>query len=559
MVKSKFAGLLRGLLRHMDGAGAEAAASPRPVTSAAPRATAAPANHVATPATPPLFSSPANANEISLPLVPVIAGLSADLRSKLMPVPLADLTINLPVETVTTQLPFGAVKISFGELRQMAPGVFVNSGGELDHKPVTLPLNEILPRLNPALLARRSGPKVEVAEDINGPFGNRAANVTFTAQPLKPVAPPTPPPPVPRLDYPPISVASPAPVAPIAFTPPINFSRPAAPAAPTPALPPTRPVSSPIAPMAMAPVAPVTPPPAPKPMISAAPVPAPAPVAPRPAPAQPTIFAALWDLAEIWPEELRNEISHSALANVSVPLAGGWVEAGLKRGRLTMPWKQLRTLAKPSSAPSPNDDVELDLPLKVIAPLFFAAQKNVASARKTVKVSADIPNLFFGFPQAAPETPAVAPLAAEKKSGESNFYVWGDEGETPKMAAPQTDFASRQTPPKEVVARAVQLPAVAGAVVTLPDGLRVASEVPAEFNADTFAAFIPQMFERMNQSAKELRMGALNNVSFTVGNVPWRIYRVNSVYFAAFGRAGESLPAAELARLAGELDRKKNQ
>jgi len=39
--------------------------------------------------------------------------------------------------------------------------------------------------------------------------------------------------------------------------------------------------------------------------------------------------------------------------------------------------------------------------------------------------------------------------------------------------------------------------------------------------------------------------------------VPWKIYRVNSVYFAAFGRAGEALPTAQLALLAAELDRKK--
>ena len=52
-------------------------------------------------------------------------------------------------------------------------------------------------------------------------------------------------------------------------------------------------------------------------------------------------------------------------------------------------------------------------------------------------------------------------------------------------------------------------------------------------------------------------MGVLNNIAFTVGNVPWKIFRVNSVYFAAFGRAGMSLPTSELARLAAELDRKK--
>jgi hypothetical protein len=52
-------------------------------------------------------------------------------------------------------------------------------------------------------------------------------------------------------------------------------------------------------------------------------------------------------------------------------------------------------------------------------------------------------------------------------------------------------------------------------------------------------------------------MGVLNNLNFTVGNVPWKIFRVNAVYFAAFGRAGEQLPSAQLAHLAAELDHKK--
>jgi len=76
-------------------------------------------------------------------------------------------------------------------------------------------------------------------------------------------------------------------------------------------------------------------------------------------------------------------------------------------------------------------------------------------------------------------------------------------------------------------------------------------------NADTMAAFLPQIFDRVAQSTRELRMGALNNLRFTVGNVPWHIFRVNAVYFAAFGRAGESLPTVQLTSLAGELDRKK--
>jgi len=61
----------------------------------------------------------------------------------------------------------------------------------------------------------------------------------------------------------------------------------------------------------------------------------------------------------------------------------------------------------------------------------------------------------------------------------------------------------------------------------------------------------------VNQCCRELRMGDMNNLSFTVGNVPWKIFRVNAVYFAAFGRANETLPSVQLAALAVELDRKK--
>jgi len=103
----------------------------------------------------------------------------------------------------------------------------------------------------------------------------------------------------------------------------------------------------------------------------------------------------------------------------------------------------------------------------------------------------------------------------------------------------------------------MKLPGIAGAIVALPDGLKVAYQLPSELNADTVAAFLPQLFSRMSQCSRELRMGELNNLNFTIGNTPWKIFRVNSVYFAAFGREGAPLPTAQLATLAGELDRKK--
>ena len=149
-VKTKFAGLLRGLLRRLDED--EAPATP---TVCVPTSTALPTG--ATPATvavPPPAPGPAslpavaalpvaadNPDELQLPLQPILAALTMDLRAKIMQTPPPDTIISIPLEKIMTQLAFGSVKINFGELRQATPGVFVNSGGELDHKPVTLPLN----------------------------------------------------------------------------------------------------------------------------------------------------------------------------------------------------------------------------------------------------------------------------------------------------------------------------------------------------------------------------------------------------------------------------------
>lgn len=147
---------------------------------------------------------------------------------------------------------------------------------------------------------------------------------------------------------------------------------------------------------------------------------------------------------------------------------------------------------------------------------------------------------------------------------DTNFYLWSDASETTRLhleslkktGAKGTEFAKRYSSPNEIVERAIQMPGVAGALVALPDGLMVASRIPAEFNGDTLAAFLPQIFVKVNSTAKELRMGELNNVSFTVGTTPWKIFRVNAIFFAAFGRDAQPMPTAQLAGLAAELDRK---
>jgi predicted regulator of Ras-like GTPase activity (Roadblock/LC7/MglB family) len=142
--------------------------------------------------------------------------------------------------------------------------------------------------------------------------------------------------------------------------------------------------------------------------------------------------------------------------------------------------------------------------------------------------------------------------------------VWDDshdtarihESEVKRGPTPGTKFVAKYATPNEVVSRAAGLDGVAGALIALPDGLMVANRLPPDLNADTLAAFLPQIFGKVSQCTKELRMGDLNNLNFTVGNVPWKIFRVNAIFFAAFGQAGVPLPTAQLAALAAELDHK---
>jgi predicted regulator of Ras-like GTPase activity (Roadblock/LC7/MglB family) len=213
---------------------------------------------------------------------------------------------------------------------------------------------------------------------------------------------------------------------------------------------------------------------------------------------------------------------------------------------------------------SAHDNLVLELPLKIVAPPFLARQKEAGKLQKKVCVDDDIPNLFFGCPRPETSSAIVASAAssAPASSPDTNFYVWDDNSDRAPVrqeeakhgSSPGTKFVAKYATPNEVVSRTAALDGVAGALIALPDGLMVASRLSPDLNGDTLAAFLPQIFGKVNQCTKELRMGELNNVNFTVGNIPWKIFRVNAIFFAAFGRAGEPLPTAQLAALATELD-----
>ncbi|MCS7090048.1 MAG: hypothetical protein RMN51_04590 [Verrucomicrobiota bacterium] len=553
---------------------------------------------------------------VFLPLQPILHRLPPELKSRVRnPIP-ADLEISFPLEPLLAQLQQGVVRIPFGQLRTAAAGVF-SGGPELDDHPVSLPLDLVIQRIGLERLQRRQDQKVvTLPEEIVGPFGpdpecpkpagaGTAAVVSAPrhsgdkggalrgAQPQPLFEPTGSSTETTRIRQTggqngAVRVASGA-----ASLPPVH----PAPSGPT-ALPILGPLSPPVpSPAATAGVngqsvkpqaGPVVPPVTSvgaNPVQSAAPQPPPVSSG---GPVQATLPGSVQlSVAAVsvgWPEGIRQELARLNLSDAQLVIPASVLEKGLRQGRVEFPWRLIRAWIRPAVATysSPHDAVPLGLPLAVVAPAFLQQRKPVSVARRQLTVDASIPELFnakgtasclAGESTPSPasvSSPVSAPTlsaAAVTSTADTNFYSAQETTDTALMrsgsaasgsagSSSTTEWVRRSTTPKDVVSRAVALEGVAGALVALPDGLSVASQVPAHLNVETLAAFLPQIYSKVSQCTQELRMGALNNLSFTVGNVPWKVFRVNNLFFAAFGHAGQPMPTAQLAALAAELDRK---
>ncbi len=485
-----------------------------PATAPAAKGPSAPAGAPKTPAAPaqakapqPAPAPPAPAAKptgemVGLSLKVIIGKFPDVLKPLVTNQPDASVTTSISVDEIARQLPSGAVKIPYGTLRASSPGTFSDDRTH-DEEPVIIPLPEILSKVKPEFLKLRPNQKkIEVPDDVTGLFDKGGG------APPKPAAAPAAP-------------AAPAPAAPA----------PAAPAGPIAMSPAMRDALTVAA--KPAPAAPAAP-------AQAAPVPTP--VAPgAPAPSTPgdggVINVPCTAVSAGWPDPIKQEVSKLG-GDVSIELPGDEIGHFLKTGKVTYTWGKLRLKLRPNpiSAASANDETVVTLPLSVIAPLYMARHKPGA-AQKKVTVSDSIPDTFFGKQgAAAPAAPAVeAPAPAAP---------------APAPAAPKVEASAA-----ELVQKCCQLPGVAGALIALKEGMPVAQKLPANLKGDTLAAFLPQIFARMSQYTTEMSLGDLENLTFTAGGVPWQVIKAGNVYFAALGRAGEALPAAQLNAIAAELGR----
>lgn len=295
-----------------------------------------------------------------------------------------------------------------------------------------------------------------------------------------------------------------------------------------------------------------------------------APAAPSPNHHQPVVTGdaiclPMATIANGWAEPVMHDIASFNLSGsrIDIPLAA--IEPGLKSGRLNFTWRELCGWLNPPSNPaqlSINGETQLSLPLGLIAPLFMKARGNGQVRRKT-NVDQAIPDLFSAAgkplhpPQAAvqdatpvADAPAPAPVAAAAPAPAA-----APKKLPTNLSELFEEPAKKTWTPNEIVQRSTRLPNVAGTLIALQDGLLVAANMPADLKTETIAAFVPQIFGRMNQYSRELQMGETTAVSFTVDVGTIQVYNAGIIYFAALAKTSDPLPLRELQLIAGELSR----
>jgi predicted regulator of Ras-like GTPase activity (Roadblock/LC7/MglB family) len=245
-----------------------------------------------------------------------------------------------------------------------------------------------------------------------------------------------------------------------------------------------------------------------------APAPIPAPII-EPEPAEPAPAAESSPAHEEHPAAPASEIPNALFAQMrarSAPVTVPEPEAELEPAIEEEPPAAAEQIEEEVSPPAPIED----------APSFEAKE---APAEPPVFVPAPAPGV------------AAEPTGAEPQSLAEAFNQPGKVSWSPT----------------EIISNLAELPQIAGSVVALQEGLVIAHRLPEPLKGEVFAAFLPQIFARINQYSNEMKLGAVDDLLINAHGLPCHLFRVGQVYFAALGKPGEPLPTATLRLCAAAL------
>lgn len=236
-------------------------------------------------------------------------------------------------------------------------------------------------------------------------------------------------------------------------------------------------------------------------------------------------------------------------AQFQVPLQ--LVLEGLPKGAVKVSFAELKRGAPAGTftGATEHDAQMVSLPLNELVPKLKPEHLKPKTPQKTVSVPDDIKPVFGQAQTAAPTPPAPKPAAPAPAAA----APVPAQAPNPAATAPPPAAPVASTDPQSFVKTASGLPGVSGALLSMQDGLSVAKQLPAEINADTLAAFVPDVFTRLGNCAKDLKLGPVTAVTVQAGSQTIHILKGGKLYLSLLGKAGEQPDAAKVEGLAKQL------
>ena len=494
-----------GFLKNLFGKAPPASAKVSPSVVTKPDIRPAPSlpKPVVAPASPkavPIEVSP-KGETIKVTLQGLLPKLPERLRESLAVPAKNGGFVSVPVSLVMEQLPKGSVKIPYSELvRQLKPGS-LPPANPTDPGVVELPLAEILGQLKPNQISRRTGQRLaEVPAEIVSPFEQNLRGKTpirTASAGSEQVSQPV------KSNPPAQSVVQKEDEVPLASAPSAKIQGAAQGAESTSKL--NQRVEC--------------------------------------------ISLPLSDLGADFNASLSSHFSNLGNATMRMPRA--LIEAELKRGKLVFALNQVAGWLDPSPiVQGIGDDQKIELPLKVIAPIVFGSSLPT-KPRQQVQVPESIPDVFRALapkPAAPIELKPIVPEVEAPKEITAPPLKMVTEAKEPRGA----------TTVAELVRELSELNGVDGVVAATFDGFLVAGEKLEGFSHQSFAAFGPQIFNRLLQYGRELQLGEAQVLTIYFNQKPIRLFQAGRLLIVVAGRELEPLPDLEIERLTVKLAQAKS-
>jgi len=254
----------------------------------------------------------------------------------------------------------------------------------------------------------------------------------------------------------------------------------------------------------------------------------------------------LFEVMEAWPVEVREEIDGADESTI-VRLDRVKISNGLANGRVEITWGELLAILEPplTKSTSVDEATVLLLPLKVIAPAFLRGEGERVQARRGVEIDAEIPDLF----RASSVYEEVEELKEVEEVEVVPLRLVVEVKAEVEIIQPEKDAMGIS--PDELVKKIGELSGVRGAMISLGEGLAVSSMLSAGMRAEVLAAFIPQIFVRIQQYTGEMDLGVIDQMVLSTESGRCQLNRRGEIFLSVFGEKNHGFPVEELEKYVG--------